>query len=223
MRAGRPWNAMRSRARSSQRFRCASSGKQLLQLAIGREDVLRIAGQRDPAERPLAAAEQRPDVRGHEARESRTRSQRPHRTRPGGCCCRSRRSECPSLAGRSIACTCVAQLFAAASRSAGMLRRIGLRRAPLRDRPARRQIAVDEIVRGRLVGDEVGARPARGAHDARSPGRDPRRCRAGRSTSQRLATCTSRSSRARRRGRAPARRGSACAGGTRCGPAGTRC
>ena len=44
-------------------------GEELLHLAVGRVDVLRVARQRDPAERPLALAEQRPDVRRHEARE----------------------------------------------------------------------------------------------------------------------------------------------------------
>ena len=43
--------------------------EQRLHLAVGRADVLRIARQRDPAERPLAFAEQRADVGGHEARE----------------------------------------------------------------------------------------------------------------------------------------------------------
>ena len=43
-------------------------GKELLHLAIGLVDVLGIAGQRHPAERPLAFAEQRADVGRHEAR-----------------------------------------------------------------------------------------------------------------------------------------------------------
>ena len=42
---------------------------QLLHLGVGAVDVLGIAGQRRPAERPDAAAEQRPDVGGHEAGE----------------------------------------------------------------------------------------------------------------------------------------------------------
>ena len=42
---------------------------QLAHLGIGAVDVLRIAGQRDPAERSDAAAEQRADVGGHEAGE----------------------------------------------------------------------------------------------------------------------------------------------------------
>ena len=43
--------------------------EQLLHLRVGLADVLRVARQRDPAERPLAAAEQRPDVGRHEAGE----------------------------------------------------------------------------------------------------------------------------------------------------------
>ncbi len=42
-------------------------GHQLLHLGVGLVDVLGIARQRRPAERPDAAAEQRPDVGGHEA------------------------------------------------------------------------------------------------------------------------------------------------------------
>ncbi len=43
--------------------------QQLLHLGIGAIDVFGIAGQRGPAERADAAAEQRTDVGGHEARE----------------------------------------------------------------------------------------------------------------------------------------------------------
>jgi hypothetical protein len=41
-----------------------------------------------------------------------------------------------------------------------VLRGIGLRSLPTLDGPARRQVAVDQIVRGRLVGDHVGAHAA---------------------------------------------------------------
>ncbi len=44
------------------------AGRQLLHLGVGLENVLRIAGERDPAERPDAATEQRPDIGRHEAR-----------------------------------------------------------------------------------------------------------------------------------------------------------
>src|SRR3546814_6767935 len=42
--------------------------KELFDLAIGLVDVLRVARQGHPAKRPLALAEQRADIRGHEAR-----------------------------------------------------------------------------------------------------------------------------------------------------------
>ena len=41
-------------------------GEQLEDRAVGRGDVGRVAGERGPAERPLALGEERPDVRGHE-------------------------------------------------------------------------------------------------------------------------------------------------------------
>jgi hypothetical protein len=59
---------MRSRAMSSQRAG-AVVGEQLLHLRVGAVDVLRVARQRAPAERPDAAAEQRADIGRHEARE----------------------------------------------------------------------------------------------------------------------------------------------------------
>ena len=68
MRAGRPWKAIRSRAMSSQRWRCGSSGISSFTLRVGPVDVLGIAAQRRPAERADAAAEQRADVGRNEAR-----------------------------------------------------------------------------------------------------------------------------------------------------------
>ena len=44
-------------------------GEEFLHLRVGLADVLRVARERDPAKRPLAAAEQRPDVGRHEAGE----------------------------------------------------------------------------------------------------------------------------------------------------------
>ena len=44
-------------------------GKKLLHLGIGAVDILGIARQRTPAERPHTPTEQRPDIRGHEAGE----------------------------------------------------------------------------------------------------------------------------------------------------------
>ena len=45
-------------------------GKQALDDLVRRRDVLRITGERDPAERALAFAEQRADVLGHETLEA---------------------------------------------------------------------------------------------------------------------------------------------------------
>ena len=54
---------------SSQCVQVRVVGQQLLHLRVGAVDVLGIARQRGPAERPDAAAEQRPDIGRHEARE----------------------------------------------------------------------------------------------------------------------------------------------------------
>ena len=91
--------------------------------------------------------------------ETRTRPPRPRRTRPAGCCCRSRRSAHPAVEGEH-------GLDVRDDRALGrsdecrVLRRIVLRRLPSLDGPADRQVAVDEIVRACLVGDQVGPRAA---------------------------------------------------------------
>ena len=69
MRAGRPWKATRSRAMRIQRRRRVVLGEELEDGLVGGADVGRIAGERHPAERALALAEQRPDVGRHEAGE----------------------------------------------------------------------------------------------------------------------------------------------------------
>ena len=56
----------------------------------------------------------------------------------------------------SIACTCTAQLCAAASRSAACCVASACAARQRSTRPAARQVAVDEVVRRGLVGDEVG-------------------------------------------------------------------
>ena len=106
-----PSRARRSRASrcaragpGTARARCASRSQRTRRLvvregvhqrAVGRVDVLGIAGERDPAERPLALAEERADVRGDEAGvvEGAARRRSPPR---GGCCCRSRRARRPA-------------------------------------------------------------------------------------------------------------------------------
>ena len=166
MRAGRPWKAMRSPRHVEPAVQVRVVREELLHLRVGLADVVRIARQRDPAERPLAAAEQRPDVRRHEAREVERVRRRPRRTRPGGCCCRSRRSARPASGSRASP--------ARASRSSSPRRRAAraccagsaCAACHCATRPAGGQVAVDEVVRRGLVGDEVGRgcrRPARAA------------------------------------------------------------
>ena len=71
-------------------------GDQLLHLGVGLVDVLGIARQRAPAERADAAAEERPDISRHEAGKIEGVRRRPRPSRPGGYCCRNRRSARPS-------------------------------------------------------------------------------------------------------------------------------
>ncbi len=63
--------------------------------AVGRGDVGRVARQGDPAERTLALAEQRSDVRRQEARDSRRRGRSHRAPPPCAGCCRSRRPRRP--------------------------------------------------------------------------------------------------------------------------------
>ena len=68
IRAGSPWNATRSSRQRQPALEAFVLGEQLGHRAVGPVDVLRIAGERRPAERALALAEQRPDERRHEPR-----------------------------------------------------------------------------------------------------------------------------------------------------------
>ena len=113
--AGPGTRCARAPCRASGAGAC-SSGNSSLILRVGLVDVLRVAGERDPAERALALAEQRPDVGRHEAGEVEGVLARPRRRRPGGCCCRSRRSGTPIAWKSSIACTCTAQRLRRAPR-----------------------------------------------------------------------------------------------------------
>ena len=55
-------------------------GEELEHRFVGALDVRRVAGQRRPAERPFALAEERPNEGGHEAREVEARRRRPPRS-----------------------------------------------------------------------------------------------------------------------------------------------
>ena len=67
MRAGRPWKCTRSCGELDPAADVLLVAEQLEDRLVRRVDVGRIARQRDPPERPLALAEERPDVGGHEA------------------------------------------------------------------------------------------------------------------------------------------------------------
>ena len=222
MRAGRPWKAMRSPAMSSQRCRCASSGNSSFILA----SVLRMSSgsprQRHPAERPLAAAEQRPDVGRHEAGEVEGVL---HAVVEGHLA-----DVVAVVDGRDAHGLEVEHrlhVHRAALRGGvaqrGMLAGIGLRGLPALDAPAGRQVAVDQVVRAGLVGHQVGLDAARlGAlHQlGQQLGRvaeqaDRHRLAFGRvlrDARQRVVEVVGLLVEV-----------AACAGGSRCGSAGTRC
>ena len=190
---------------------------QLLHLGVGPIDVLGIARQRRPAERADRRGRTAGGYRPARSRESRTRRRRLPPSPSGGCCCRSRR--------RNAACD-----GSRASRAHASPSRRARRARPPWDRaraapPIRasvqpaRQIAVDRIVRGGLVGHDVG--PHAAAHAVRE--RCRRRCRAGRPRP----ACRSRLRLVDDRQRlvevaAAWRRDSRCAGASRCGSAGIR-
>ena len=150
--AGPGTDASRAPCRAS----CAGAvvGNKLLDLRVGAVDVLGVPGQRDPAEGADAAAEQRPDVGGHEAGEV-------------------ERVLDPVVAGDLADVVAVVEYRDAHALKAQqvpdmVLHRRGsgrgtagstARRRPTRRAPALRQIAVDGIVRRRLVGHASGRMP----------------------------------------------------------------
>ena len=69
MRAGRPWKRDPLARHVEPVVQVRVVRDQLLHLGVGAVDVLRVARQRRPAERPDAAAEERADIGRHEARE----------------------------------------------------------------------------------------------------------------------------------------------------------
>ena len=208
MRAGNPWNAMRSPARSSQRTSDALSRKELAHLAIGLRDVLGIARQRDPAERSLAFAEQRPDVRRHEAGKVERVRDAFVVARPGGCCCRSRTSGCRARGTRASPRRALRSTAAPRQRAPDADRR---RAAP----PAiARRSSRPAGSRGRDRAPTSGRSPCaatvrRRPRAARAPARARPHCRAGRPKSGGASGTRPPSARAPRRDCAPGDRGSA--------------
>ena len=121
-------------------------GKELLHLAIGFVDVLRIAGERDPAKRSLALAEQRPDIRGNEAREiERVRDAFVVGDLPDIVAVIERRD--PLRVKRQHCVDVCGDRMLRRRRERIVSGRIVLRRMPVFDAPTRRQIAVNQIVR----------------------------------------------------------------------------
>ena len=191
-------------------------GEQLEDRPVGRGDVGRVAGERRPAERPLALAEQRPDVRRHEAREVEGPVEPAlaglvadrvavvedlgaavHGTRPS-----------PRRGGPSTPAAAAVSPAGSFSRSS----------AQSSNGDAGRQV-VERVVGARLVGDDVDRRLALAA--ARGP--SPRRCRAPRSTADAARRGPRRRARARGRASRPARRGSGARSAGRSASRRTRC
>ena len=163
MRAGRPWNGTRSWAIRIQRASDVVLGEQLEHGLVGSADVGRVAGERHPAERALALAEQRPDEGGHETREVEgVRRRRP--PVPGrGCCCRSRKSPCrPTGARASPEPARPSTPWTARCRHAG---RAARKAAACGKAHPGRHIPVQRVVGGRLVRERVEALAA--AHELR--------------------------------------------------------
>ena len=129
--------------------------EQLLHLRVGLADVLRVARQRHPAERPLAAAEQRPDVGRHEAGEVEGVL---HALVEGDL------ADVVAVVDGGYAHRVEVEhglhVHRAALRRRGLQRRVlawvRLRGAPAFHRPAGGQVAVDQVVRRGLVGDQIG-------------------------------------------------------------------
>ena len=212
---------MRSPAMSSHRCSSAFSGKSCFIFASVFADVFRVTGERDPAERPLAAAEQRPDVGRHEARVGEG---------GGQAFVEGDLADVVAVVDHRHAERLEAEHGLDVGHAA--LRRgitkllvpgwVGLRFTPALERPAGRQVAMDEIVGRGLVGDEIG-RVRAGLHPAQDLGHQLGRVaeQAHRDSAAGL-RCGRRCGPARRRDRWPARRGNASAGESRCAIAGTR-
>ena len=128
--------------------------KQLERQAVGAVDVLGIAGERHPAERPAAFAEQRADVLGHEAGNVEGVAPRRPLAPACECCCRSRRS--PRRASAAPAWLRRARPWPRCDRARYSCGSRARKRARLFQRHAVGHVAVQRIVRAGLVGEHVG-------------------------------------------------------------------
>ena len=132
-------------------------GHQLLHLGVRPVDVLRIAGQRGPAERPDAAAEQGPDIGRHEAgvAEGVRHALLQRHLADVVAVVDGRHAEPVELQhGAHVARH---RLFGRLGDGGRIAAAPGF---PLGQRPAPGQVAVDRIVRGGLVGETVGPHAA---------------------------------------------------------------
>ena len=166
-------------------------------------------GERRPAERALALAEEGPDVGGDEAGVVEGALEAAELGLARGGCCRSRRPPTPASLNPTIAKQC-----AAAEARARSMYSVGVALAQLvglREREPRRDVADQRVVGRRLVGDDVRLEAAAQqlGHDLGRVARTARRSARGARPSPRC------SDRSRRPGRRPARRGSASPAGGR--------
>ena len=176
MRAGKPWNAMRSPAMSSQRCRCALSGNSSLTL---RSVAWMSSGS------PDSATQRNGPLPSQKSGRMYAGTKPGKRERVGHAFVVRDLADVVAVVERGNALARGSASIASHVRLDRLLRRrdqrrvlrgIRLRRAPALHGPAGGQIAVHEVVRGRLVGDHVAA--ARRA--ARAPAGSPPRCRGGR-------------------------------------------
>ncbi|MNS66587.1 hypothetical protein D3C72_998070 [compost metagenome] len=132
-------------------------GEQLLHLGVGLVDILRVARQRHPAERALAAAEQRADIGRHEAREIERVLHALVESHLADVVAVVQRRHAHLLEGQHR----LHMLDDGRARGGFHRLRVALAQVfPLRHGPAFGQVAVDEVMRRSLVGDDVRAHAA---------------------------------------------------------------
>ena len=194
MRAGNPWNATRSRAMRIQRHSAASSANISSAASIGHANVVGISRECSPAERSLALTEQRTHIFRHEARNvKRVFHARALRLRTNVVAVveghRAARAATRASLPRGVPSTasiarCSVCRFAFAQASS------------LQQVTCRRHVAVERVVRRRLIGQR--RRERRHAAQVRAARR--RRCLRARSIARRDRAATRRACRAPRPG-----------------------
>ena len=143
-------------------------GEQFFHLGVGLVNVLRVARQRDPAERPPAPAKQRPHIGRHKTREVKRVAHAGIKSDLANVVAVVHRGHAQGLKvqhGLHMQCAAAGSGLA----QGGMLAAVGLRGAPAVDCPAAGQVAVDQVVGGGLVGHQVGADAALVRRQTRAP------------------------------------------------------